>query len=406
MSRGDDGFFSVLTPPGRGGIAVLRIVGSVAARALETAFRPAGRGNDGNLKSPDSASSTTLLPEPGRLAYGHIIDGEGAPLDEIILYRADPKVFEVNCHGGPAAVEAVCRRLAGLGLEKVSPDRLLELEGASQIERDARRMLWSARTPLAARILLDQLNGALKRAIEEACKSIASGRADEASARLDALLNRWRCCGRLLARPARIAVAGPPNVGKSTLVNRLLGADRVITSEAPGTTRDYVEAEAALSGLPVVLVDTAGLRETEEMIEREGVERARREAGAAEVVVYLLDASEGLRAEDGAMLASLGERGLAVWNKADLAGGPLGEPGAIAISALTGAGVDVLTQALLNRLGYRPGEPGEAVPFTSVQAETFEAAREALAAGRTKGALETLGKLTNTSSSGDRCPAT
>lgn len=393
MSRGDDGFFSVLTPPGRGGIAVLRIVGSVAARALETAFRPAGRRNDGNLKSPDSTSSPTLLPEPGRLAYGHVIDGEGAPLDEIILYRAGPDTFEVNCHGGPAAVEAVCRRLAGLGLEKVSPDRLLELEGAGRIERDARRMLRAARTPLAARILLDQLNGALERAVEEVCKSIASGRADEAAARLDALLNRWRCCGRLLARPARIAVAGPPNVGKSTLVNRLLGADRVITSEAPGTTRDYVEAEAALSGLPVVLVDTAGLRETEEMIEREGVERARREAGAAEVVVYLLDASEGLRAEDGAMLASLGERSLAVWNKADLADGPLGEPGALAISALTGAGVDALTQALLDRLGYRPGEPDEAVPFSDRQAKTIEAARKALAANQIEEALKALAKL-------------
>ncbi len=393
MSRGDDGFFSVLTPPGRGGIAVLRIVGSVAARALETAFRPAGRRNDGNLKSPDSTSSPTLLPEPGRLAYGHIIDGEGAPLDEIILYRAGPDTFEVNCHGGPAAVNAVCRRLAGLGLEKVSPDRLLELEGAGRIERDARRMLRAARTPLAARILLDQLNGALERAVEEVCKSIASGRADEAAARLDALLNRWRCCGRLLARPARIAVAGLPNVGKSTLVNRLLGADRVITSEAPGTTRDYVEAEAALSGLPVVLVDTAGLRETEEMIEREGVERARREAGAAKVVVYLLDASEGLRAEDGAMLASLGERSLAVWNKADLADGPLGEPGALAISALTGDGVDALTQALLDRLGYRPGEPDEAVPFSDRQAKTIEAARKALAANQIEEALKALAKL-------------
>ena len=397
MSRGDDGFFSVLTPPGRGGIAVLRIVGSVVARALETAFRPAGRGNDENLKSPDAASSPILLPEPGRLAYGHIIDGEGAPLDEIILYRADPKVFEVNCHGGPAAVDAVCRRLAGLGLKKVSPDRLLELEGVGRIERDARRMLRSARTPLAARILLDQLNGALERAVEEVCKSIASGRADEAAARLDALLNRWRCCGRLLARPARIAVAGLPNVGKSTLVNRLLGADRVITSEAPGTTRDYVEAEAALSGLPVVLVDTAGLRETEEMIEREGVERARREAGAAEVVVYLLDGSEGLRAEDGAMLTSLGERGLAVWNKADLADGPLGEPGVLAISALTGAGVDALTQVLLDRLGYRPGEPDEAVPFSDRQAKTIEAARDALAANQIEEALKALAKLRNTS---------
>jgi tRNA modification GTPase len=334
-----------------------------------------------------------MTPDVGRLAYGHFCDAGGRPLDEIILYRAAETVFEVNCHGGPAAVEAVCRRLAGLGLERVDPDRLLALEGAGPIERDAERMLREARTPLAGRILLDQRNGALARAIEEILKDLAAGRSAEAGKELDALLERWRGCGRLLASPPRLVVAGPPNVGKSTLVNRLVGAERVLVSATPGTTRDYVEADAAIEGLPVVLVDTAGLWETEEHIEREGVARARREMSAAAVVVYLLDAVEGVRSEDEAVLEALGARAVAAWNKADLAARPLGEPGAVAISALVGDGIEALTESVLARLGYRPPAPGDAVPFTAAQAEAIERARDALATGDSEVAKERLESL-------------
>jgi len=349
------------------------------------------------------------MPNVGRLAYGHFVDADGRPLDEIILYREAETVFEVNCHGGPAAVEAVCRRLAGLGLEKVDPDRLLALEGAGPIERDAERMLREARTPLAGRILLDQLNGALARAIERILKDLAAGRSAEAGKELDALLGRWQSCGRLLASPPRVAVAGSPNVGKSTLVNRLVGAERVITSATPGTTRDYVEADAAIEGLPVVLVDTAGLRESGEPIEREGVARARREVAGAAVVVYLLDAVEGVRPEDAAALGALGDRAVAAWNKADLADllvrrpacGPLAPRekapvpfSALRVSALHGDGMDALGQAILARLGWRPpAAAGDAVPFTAVQAAALERARDALATGDSAAAKERLESL-------------
>jgi tRNA modification GTPase len=343
------------------------------------------------------------------LAYGHFVDAGGRPLDEIILYRAAETVFEVNCHGGPAAVEAVCRRLAGLGLEKVDPDRLLALEGAGPIERDAERMLREARTPLAGRILLDQRNGALARAVEKILKALAAGRSAEAAGGIAALLERWRGCGRLLASPPRVAVAGTPNVGKSTLVNRLVGAERVITSATPGTTRDYVEADAAIEGLPVVLVDTAGLRESGEAIEQEGVARARREMRAAAVVVYLLDAVEGVRPEDEAALEALGDRAVAAWNKADLAArlvrrpacGPLARRekapvpfSTLRVSALHGDGIAALGRAILARLGWRPpAAAGEAVPFTAAQAAAIERARDALARGDSEAAKESLESL-------------
>ncbi len=359
--------FAVLTPPGRGGIAVVRCIGPRATAAIESSFRPARR------HAP--------LPEAGALAYGHVVDARGEPLDEIILWRAGPDAWEVNCHGGPAAVRAVSDRLAALGLERVSPAALLEAEGAPALERDARAHLRSARTLLATRVLLDQLNGALGRAVEEAAADLGAGRRDAAVARVDALLGRWRTCGRILAAPPRVAVLGRPNVGKSTLVNRLAGSDRVLVSEVPGTTRDYVEVEAALEGVPVVLVDTAGLRDAGEGVEREGVRRARREAGRAEVVVYLLDAAAGAQAEDRDALASVEGKALAAWNKSDLAQPPAA-PAALAISAARGDGLEALAGAILARLGWRAPEAGAAVPFTEDQAADLAAARQAAAEGR------------------------
>ena len=391
---------AVLTPPGRGGIAVIRCVGPRAEEALAACFRRA-------RITPQSPAATTAvppnLPEPGALAYGHIIDNAGRPLDEIILHRSGPVAFEVNCHGGPAAVKAILARLVGLGLAEVDADRLMEIEGLSRIVRQARRALRCTPAPPAARILLDQLNGALARAVGRALDEIKASRANEARASIDVLLARWRSCGRFLADPPHIAIAGRPNAGKSTLLNRLVGADRTITSDVPGTTRDTVEAEAALGGLPVVLVDTAGLREAHGAVEREGVRRARRELDRAAVVIYLVDAAEGLRPDDETAIASLGNRVLVTINKADtmpdllaahldgrvVVGG--NEPPAI--SALTGQGVDARIASALDAMGYRAPEAGEAVPFEAEQAAALEAARAAMEAGRPADAARTLESL-------------
>ena len=284
--------FAPLTAPGRGGIAVIRCTGPDAAGAIETCFRPAAR--------------VAVPPALGRLAYGHVVDADGRVLEEVILHRAGPATWEVNCHGGPAAVEAACDRLASLGLVRVDPGALLAAEGAGPVERAARRLLQTAATPLAARILLDQLNGALEEAVAQMDDALAAGRPDEAAGAIDTLLARWRTCGRYLAEAPRLVIAGRPNVGKSTLLNRLAGHERAITHAEPGTTRDYVETVAAFDGLPVVLVDTAGLREAVGRVEREGVARARHQASAAALVVYLLDAEVGATDDDEAALAHLG----------------------------------------------------------------------------------------------------
>jgi len=464
MSDAPQSAFAVLTPPGRGGIAVIRCAGPAAPAALAACFRPA-RANTSSaaaLPSRDHAhlapgeytgggppATSPAAPAAASLAYGHIIDADGRPLDEVILFRAAPGIFEVNCHGGPAAVVAICERLASLGLCQVDPDELLALEGAGPIELAARRLLRRAASPLAARIILDQLGGALAREIGEIVASLANPAtpsrdrevagapaiadtreltlaartaahpapahgADavakpDALSRLDALLDRWRTCGRFLADPPRIVIAGRPNAGKSTLLNRLAGADRAITSPAPGTTRDYVEAAATIEGLPVVLVDTAGLRDTEGKagtgsgqratgavkgdvigaVEQAGIDRARAEAARAAVVVYLVDACDGLTPQDAAAVASLGDRAIVAWNKIDECAVRLGGEGRPAeapdhsISALTGEGAAALAAAVLARLGWRAADPGAAVPLTPEQAAALRQARDLVAAGRT-----------------------
>ena len=487
MSGASRSVFAPLTAPGRGGIAVVRAIGPAVADALAACFRPAGgspsaaafprggppgpprraRGEpEGRRAGSPAAREIKEAPRAalpgGRLAYGHVLDTDGRVLDEVILHRAGPDTWEVNCHGGPAAVAAVCDRLASLGLVQVDSGALLAAEGAGPVERAARRLLRTAATPLAARILLDQFvpdvrggqesgkrggspypprarstdsqgavgaethrakrpSGALETAVAEAAGAIAAGRGDEAAAALAVLLDRWATCGRYLAEPPRIVLAGRPNVGKSTLLNRLAGRERAITHPEPGTTRDYVETVAAMDGLPVVLVDTAGVRETLERIEREGVARARRQAAGAALVVYLLDAEVGATPEDEATLAQLAERGgseegkrgesphpprtgarwiLVVWNKADLADGPLGGPGAMAISAETGEGLDDLRRTVLERLAYRAPPPGTAVPFVAEQADALRRAAAYLADGRADEAAVCLASVTRPRSGG------
>ncbi len=477
MSDAERSVFAHLTAPGRGGIAVVRATGPAVAEALAACFRPVGGAPFEPAAEaaghPDPPWPTTradgddpLLPQrartvphgglpSGRLAYGHVLGAGGEVLDEVILHRAGPATWEVNCHGGPASVAAVCDRLAALGLEQVEPDVLLAAEGTGHVERTARRRLRSAATPLAARILLDQFtpqgpggseeekrggsphpprdktadaeravgtethratrfSGALEQAVGRITAALAAGRTKDAAAGIDALLDRWKSCGRYLAAPPRVVIAGRPNVGKSTLLNRLAGRERAITHPEPGTTRDTVETVAALDGLPVVLVDTAGVRETLERIEREGVARARRQASGADLVVYLLDAATGATAEDETALADLRERGtrsceerggcgdpprphvqplLAVWNKADVADGPLGATGALAVSAEIGAGLDALRHEVLARLAYRAPPPGTAVPLTAEHAAALRAAAAHLAEGRPEKAAEALAGL-------------
>jgi tRNA modification GTPase len=160
--------------------------------------------------------------------------------------------------------------------------------------------------------------------------------------------------GRLLREGITLALCGAPNAGKSSLLNRLLGAERAIVSATPGTTRDTIEERASLGGYPFRVIDTAGLRETQDPVEREGVERARRAASNADLQIHLVDASDPSPA-----LQQLYPGEMLVLNKIDLVKDRAGLPEAVTISCRTGEGIDSLVQAILAKV---TGSTGEASP--------------------------------------------
>jgi tRNA modification GTPase len=243
---------------------------------------------------------------------------------------------------------------------------------------EALAALASARTERTAAILLDQFSGALRRAMDDLKGLLADRRAPAA----DALLTRLRSLepvGRLLTQPGRVVLIGQTNVGKSSLLNALVGYGRAIVDAAPGTTRDVVAASVVLDGWPVELADTAGQRTATDELESRGTELARLQAAAADVVLLVCDRSQGWSAADVALAAEF-PRAVLVHNKSDLprADDPLLRPTGIAVSALTGDGIDQVARAVVVRLVPALPQAGEAVPFAPRHWHALRQAQEAV----------------------------
>ncbi len=224
-----------------------------------------------------------------------------------------------------------------------------------------------------------------------------SEHADSAPGHLDRLIQRAEVGLRLLSG-WRVVIVGRPNVGKSRLLNALAGYERAIVDPAPGTTRDVVSVQTALDGWPVTLVDTAGVRTTDDSIESSGIERALRAKEAAKFVLKVLDRSEPLQSLDRELIASSGQS-LLVLNKSDLPAvwGPeeLDAPSGsfITVSAQQGEGIDQLIAEMSARIVPEPPEPGAGVPFRPNHLECLMRARDDLRAGAEERAADWLGAL-------------
>jgi tRNA modification GTPase len=343
---------TVLTPPGRGAIGVVQVWGRGAVEASDAAFRPA-RG-PGLVETP-----------PGRLRLGRLGRGAGDEVVAVVLAGEPPRV-EIQCHGGPIAVDLVVEALCGAGATIAPPEEWTESCAESPIRAEALVDLTRASTIRTAEILLEQAQGALDRELQELAREIDQG-AHDAINRVDRLIERGSVGVRLL--PGwKVVIAGRPNVGKSRLLNALAGYQRAIVDPTPGTTRDVVSARVSLDGWPIELLDTAGLRPTDDAIERSGIERAHRQQASADVMIKVLARSEPLSAEDLAWAVEPGPS-LLVASKADLPAawgdGRLDlTPGTLIVaSAETGEGIDRLIAEIVARLVPRPAEPGAGVPF-------------------------------------------
>lgn len=372
----------LITPPGEGGIGIVLLTGPGAEDLLARHFR--------------GTSRRVEELEVGDLAYGHVERSSGRILDEVIVARTDdgedaPR-YEVNCHGGVAAVRAVmeCLRAGGarrvdwreLAQEHTRPDRPL---APGSVRAAATARLPRVETRLGARVLLHQLNGALTEATR---RLLDTGQRDGDAARGLERLLRYAPLGRALTDPPSVLLAGPPNVGKSTLLNALLQRERVIVHHQPGTTRDVVRETVSLEGVPFELMDSAGVRTETGEIEAQAIERVRKLFGECHVLVLVYDTrgtlEEALR-DLPALPANC--RVVIAGNKVDLLDKapprpnlPLSHPDAtcVFLSAREGRGVEELEDALL--APYRhllpDAEKGAAIPFTDTIASALEEVAE------------------------------
>jgi tRNA modification GTPase len=367
-----------LTPLERGAIATVLVEGPGAARLVQALFQPKSGG----------PLATCPIDRP---ILGHFLSGS-QPGEELVVRRRSEASVELHCHGGYASVAAIEAALIAQGGRATSWRDWAAGHEPDPIASAARIALADASTERTSTVLLDQYHGALRRAVKEVRVLLHAGDPASASGRLDTLLARAPL-GRHLVEPWRVTLAGGTNVGKSSLINALVGYGRAIVDPTPGTTRDVVTATTALDGWPVEFSDTAGLRHSDQPVERAGIELARQRLADADLVVLVFDLTRPWSDTD-ARLVQTQPGALVVHNKCDLTGRDLPPRAAgLSTSAHTGRGVDGLLRSIAGRLVPDPPAGGGAVPFTAAQVRQLQAARDAVAGGRLQSAVEILSRL-------------
>ena len=411
MFSTSDTVVAIATPAGRGGLGVIRLSGPDASRIA------CGLVQRKNL-TPRYATFATI-------EFGVRPQMQSGGDHVVLTYFAAPAsytgedIVEISAHGSPVVLNAILRAAIGAGARLAEPGeftfRAFLNNKLDLIQAEAVADLIDAVTPLQARAAFDQLEGTLTTAIsaidtelfdiiakleasldfpDEGYHFVAPREARDSIAnvivKITALLEQ-ASRGRLIREGAAVAIVGAPNVGKSSLFNLLLNANRAIVTAIPGTTRDLLTERADIGGLSLSLMDTAGVRETNDPVEQEGVARARAAVGVADLTIVMLDRSRPLTNDDRELLGVTTARPrVVVWNKIDLPPSlplePLDPIEAIAISAATGAGLDRLIDAIGTVLGS--GEELRDRPqVTNVRhAHLLERARESLT--RAAAALE------------------
>jgi tRNA modification GTPase len=262
--------------------------------------------------------------------------------------------------------------LVDSGAEELSRHGWIERQIHGPTAAEATEDLLRATTLRSARILMDQARGALDRELQIMDRYEAEGHPDKARGTAEALL-RWADVGAHLIHPWRVVLCGPPNVGKSSLLNRLLGYDRAVVHDRAGTTRDLLAESTSIEGWPVILIDSAGIRRSTHEIEGQGIERAHRAIASADRLLLLVDPLQGWTMEHESIWRVASHRCLLIQTKADIPSlsmqrHPLpSEP--LKVSAVSGEGVEGLMRAIAESLVAQLPPPGAAVPFRTEHIE-------------------------------------
>ncbi len=347
---------AILTPAGRGAVATVGVRGPGAIDRVQPHFAAATR----RLLSQAPA---------GRILFGRFHSTLAAD-EEIVAVVIGAGEVELHCHGGPAAAGAIVHAIVAAGAQQLPWQQWIANEDDENAV-ECRVALAAATTERTCGILLDQYRGALAAELAHVDALLAGSDAQrrEAGRRLARLVQLADSVGRHLTTPCRIVIAGEPNVGKSSLINALVGYQRSIVFDQPGTTRDALSALTALDGWPIELVDTAGLRTAGDSLEAAGIKRTHQELAAADRIVLVTDAA----ASDPIVVPPILSGAILIGNKGDLLDEPTRQlwqqqhPRGLLTSALTGEGITPLCRAIAGSLAPVAPVPGEAVPFTERQ---------------------------------------
>jgi tRNA modification GTPase len=404
-----DTIAAISTPPGRGGIGIIRISGAEARAIAENILK----------RPPD------WVPWTASLAV--LIDAESRVIDHVVVtYFAAPRsytaedVVEIACHGSPVVLRHALERACNAGARLAEPGEFTlraYINGRIDLPRaEAVRDLINATTLYQARVAAQQVEGSVSRRIQPvkeqmlelislleagidfAEDDISVASPDDILARLDPILARVRelitsfAYGKLVHSGFTLAVVGRPNVGKSSLFNRLLEQDRAIVTDIPGTTRDLVSETASLDGIPVKFVDTAGIRKGDDIVENLGIARSYQAMADADLTVVVVDISGSLERDDRDLIERAMHQGryIVVGNKCDLGlldRAPHADWQGMAlpqlVSALTGEGIAELRHSILAAIAPRSRIEQDGGFITSLRHELLlKESRDALEQAR------------------------
>lgn len=379
--QGNDIIAAVATPPGRGGIGIVRVSGK-------------------NLQSVAQAVIGSV-PSPRVAQLSHFLDENRDPIDQgIAIYYPSPHsytgedVLELQGHGGPAVINLLLSRCLQLGARLAEPGeftlRAFLNNKLDLVQAESVADLIDASTSGAARCAIRSLQGAFSAKIHALVRAVIDLRmlveatldfpeeeidyleSAHAARQLQIIREKLECVliasrqGSLLQEGIIVVLVGQPNVGKSSLMNQLAGDDVAIVTEIPGTTRDTIQQLVQMESIPVHIIDTAGLRETADIVEKSGIARTHAAIKKADLALLLIDSRAGLTAADQQVLQSLPADLplLTVYNKIDLSSESArleevsGRP-RVYLSAKTGAGIELLRKKLLEMIGWQPNVAGE-----------------------------------------------
>ena len=392
----EDTIAAIATPPGEGGIGIIRISGEQAETVLQKIFVPA------NPKGYENRKMT----------YGNIVDpSSGKIIDEVLcVLMKGPKTYtvedvvEINCHGGMIPLRKTLELVLEHGARMAEPGEFTKrafLNGRLDLSQaEAVIDVIKARTDKSFDVAMDQLEGFFSQRIKEIRKKLVDILVNIAvnidypdedieeityeklkeglsliKIDIDQLLDS-ASTGRILQEGLSVAIIGKPNVGKSSLMNSLLKEARAIVTEIPGTTRDTIEEHLSVRGIPVRLTDTAGIRQTSDIVEKMGIEKSRESFNQADLVIFILDSSKPLSSEDKEIIALInGEKTIVVLNKIDLYRVLEKEqissiiPGAVVIetSMKTREGIDIIEEEIVSKVYGGKVSQKDSVMVTNVR---------------------------------------